>query len=361
MTRVLVIESAGNMWGSERSLLDMVQGSSRMEVSVCLPPNTALEMHLAKPCVPVFPYYVADLHVRSRLSRLRAAAGVFRACRRFRPDVIHLNQAGSYKVVLPAATLLGIPVVGHVRIFEDAPYLAAKTPNPKRLRGLIAISDAVASTLRQFRELDDIPVHRLYDGYAWRSNEEVTRSPGDRPVIACVGRIVPVKGQDILVEALTVLKNRGTIVDCLMMGAGDGEFIERLKGLAYKGGVSSIRWLGYIDNTVEGQAGCDLAVCPSHREPLGRVVLEAWDAGVPPIVFAGSGGAAEIVEKSRGGFLYEKQTPEALAATIELALATPPGEKALMVDRGRSWLRENCAVDAYAKAISDILTAASRP
>jgi glycosyltransferase involved in cell wall biosynthesis len=94
--------------------------------------------------------------------------------------------------------------------------------------------------------------------------------------------------------------------------------------------------------------------CPSHREPLGRVVLEAWDAGCLPVVYAGSGGAAEVVGASGGGLIYESQTPDCLAAALSRALSTPAAERARMVSKGRTWARANCDAEAYGRALAAI-------
>src|SRR5205809_7794510 len=106
MTRALIIEPSGNLWGSERSLLDLLRGMPETEVAVCCPPGTTLNPELEKLGICTLPYYLYGLHKKSKWHRLHAAIGVLRACLEFRPDVVHLNQSGSYKVVLLAAILL---------------------------------------------------------------------------------------------------------------------------------------------------------------------------------------------------------------------------------------------------------------
>src|SRR4051812_7722572 len=109
MIRVLVVESAGNLWGSERALLDLLDYLSDIQKAVCCPPATAINSELTRRNVPVLPYFVYGLHQKTKLSRLRAALGVGRACLEFRPDLIYLNQSGVYRVVAAAALPLGIP------------------------------------------------------------------------------------------------------------------------------------------------------------------------------------------------------------------------------------------------------------
>jgi glycosyltransferase involved in cell wall biosynthesis len=358
MTRALVIEASGNLWGSERSLLDLLRGTPNLEVAVCCPPETKLKGELEKLRIRTLPYYVYGLHEKSKWQRLRAAMGVLRACLEFKPDVIHLNQSGSYKVTLPAATLLNLPIVAHIRIFEDAAYLANQHPNPRRLRGLIAISFAVEAEIRRFKKLAAVPLHRIYDAYvSWPQSLSSAEKSLNR--IACVGRLVRIKGQDVLINALGFLKSREGGVECLIFGEGDESFTQELKRMASNGCIaSSIQWLGFVRNIMPQLRTCSVLVCPSHREPLGRIILEAWDAGAVPVVFAGSGGAAEIVVAAQGGILYDEQKPESLARALQDALRLDHEQRTRLVNNGRSWMAKNCNPEIYGEAVSGILSGA---
>jgi glycosyltransferase involved in cell wall biosynthesis len=362
MTRALVIESSGNLWGSERALLDLLDSLPALEVAVCCPPQMPLNAELERRQIRTLPYFIYGLHKKSRRHRLEAAAGVLRACMEFRPEVIYLNQCGSYKVTLPAATILDLPMVTHIRIFEDAAYLAKQCPSPRRLRGIIAISSAVEAELRQFRQLDPIKLHRVYDGYAPTAAELQNGSQKQRidNRVACVGRLVPVKGQDILVNALCMLKESGKTGECMFAGDGEVEFANSLRQMASRGNPSfAIQWLGFVADVLSLLLTCSVLVCPSHNEPLGRVILEAWDAGVVPVAFSGSGGAAEILAAAEGGILYNEQNPCSLANALREALELDPTRREQLVNNGRNWIFRNCDPETYGKAISTILADAA--
>jgi len=350
MTRVLIVEAAGNLWGSERALIDLLDGMPRSDVAVCCPPGTPLQAELEKRGVRTIPTYIYGLHEKPRWRRAQAALGVLRACLRFRPDVIHLNQSGSYKVVLPAALLLRLPIVAHVRIFEDAEYLASQA-HMALLRGVIAISDAVEADIRRLPRLSAVPLSRIYDAYTPVGDAQVVKVAGR---IACVGRLVPIKGQDVLVEALTLLGD--TKVDCKMVGDGDPAFTARLR---QSPGAGAVEWLGFVREVMPLLRTCEVLACPSWREPLGRVILEAWDAGSVPVVFAGSGGAAEVVRAADGGVLYEEQTPGCLADALRTTLALSPGEKERLVANGRAWMDKTCAPAAYGQAVMAVFARAA--
>ena len=358
MTRVLVIEPSGSMWGSERALLDLLSALRNINLAVCCPPKAPLMDELKKRQIRTLPYYVYGLHKKSRRQRLKAAVGVLRACIEFRPDVIYLNQSGSYKVSLPSATIFDLPIVAHIRIFDDAAYLARQHPSPHRLRGIIAISSAVEKEVRDYRELDGISLHRIYDGYSpVAPTSEQNMCPQEEVVnrIVCIGRIAPIKGQDVLVSALSLLESeaRG---ECLFGGEGEESFVCELKQKTCSAKLAyATRWLGFMPDVISVLQTCSVMVCPSHREPLGRVILEAWDAGAVPVVFSHSGGAAEIVAAARGGILYDEQTPECLARALQKALALKREDREHLLNNGRSWMAENCNPRLYGEKLSNLL------
>lgn len=357
MKRALVIEPSGNLRGSERALLDLLDGLKGVDVSVCCPPSRPLQIELQKRRICVLPHFVYGLHQKSRWQRLRAAFGVFRACLEFRPNVIYLNQSGAYRVALPAAAILNVPIVAHVRIFEDAAYLARQSPYLFPLRGLIAISAAVEREIRRFRELDRIPLHQIYDAYVPAAPESSLSRHANR--VVCVGRLVPVKGQDILIRAMGLLADLDRDVEWVIAGDGDGAFIRELKKAASQSGVTShIRWEGFIEDVLPLLRTCSVLACPSHREPLGRVILEAWDAGAVPVVYAGSGGAAEIVSAAEGGLLYDEQKPQSLAGALKKALELEPEQAARFIANGRAWIANQCDSKLCGEAVSSVLSLA---
>jgi glycosyltransferase involved in cell wall biosynthesis len=70
--------------------------------------------------------------------------------------------------------------------------------------------------------------------------------------IACVGRLTPIKGQDMLIPALRLIKDRKQAVDCVIAGRGREDFVDALKQAAAGAGVeSSVRWLGFVHNVVK--------------------------------------------------------------------------------------------------------------
>lgn len=119
-----------------------------------------------------------------------------------------------------------------------------------------------------------------------------TANPGDGPMRAAfVGRLVPYKGPDMLIEsALPLLRGGMMTLDII----GDGPMMQALKDQAQAGGVSgAITFHGWMahEEVQNVLAQCHLFSFPSIREFGGGVVLEAMALGVPPLIvdYAGPG------------------------------------------------------------------------
>lgn len=122
-----------------------------------------------------------------------------------------------------------------------------------------------------------------------------------RPCLnACfVGRMVPYKGPDILLEAAAPLLKSGRMT---LVMIGDGPMLEALKNQARSLGIDQfVKFTGWLDHKdVQAEmVDCNLFAFPSIREFGGGVVLEAMALGIPPLIvdYAGPG---ELVRKETG-------------------------------------------------------------
>ncbi|MBR6374529.1 MAG: glycosyltransferase family 4 protein, partial [Victivallales bacterium] len=152
------------------------------------------------------------------------------------------------------------------------------------------------------------------------------------------GRLVPKKGLDLLLEALSTLPANYTL-----KVAGTGPEEARLRQLAQNLGVSGrVTWLGWLGQealrTVFATSSC---LCVPSVEGRGgmdgvpNVMLEAMASGLPVLAF-GKGGIGEALD-SEAGFLVERDTAAALAeALLSMDEANAPDvEKRRRVARAR--------------------------
>lgn len=197
-----------------------------------------------------------------------------------------------------------------------------------------AIIVASRDTHRQMpREFHDrcfyIPENAIDPTRFVRQSTRVPRQPGDRRPIQVVflGRLVPYKGADMLIEAAAPLVKTGRLV---LTVVGDGPQMPELKRLVERHGITDgIKLTGWIDHRQVQQylADADLFGFPSIREFGGAVVLEAMALGVVPII-VNYGGPAELVT-AKTGYLLELGTRAQIVARLQQTLthlADNPGE-----------------------------------
>ena len=150
--------------------------------------------------------------------------------------------------------------------------------------------------------------------------------PADTPVIGIVGRLQPWKGQDRLLEAQALLRERGVTTHTLIVG-GDAhglspEYARSLPRLIERLGLAgAVTMTGQVPDAGAYVERMDILVNASEAEPFGIVLLEAMARGVA-VVAVGSGGPAEIVEPGKSGVLAASGDPHALADALESLLVS---------------------------------------
>jgi glycosyltransferase involved in cell wall biosynthesis len=216
-----------------------------------------------------------------------------------------------------------------VRAGPAARWLFARTD------AVLAASEAIAAVIRGA----GLPARRLtvvpgaVDPRRFRPDvdpgavrAELGLGPG--PVIGCVARLVPGRGHDALLHAVSRLRGSWPTLRLLLVGRGEGrppiEALARSLGLA-----DLVVFAGYRgDDLAEVLAAMDCFVLPAGgSEESGRAVLEAMAAGRP--VVAGQFGAMpETVVESDTGWLVDPR-PDAIADRVAALLADPARARAL--------------------------------
>jgi glycosyltransferase involved in cell wall biosynthesis len=157
--------------------------------------------------------------------------------------------------------------------------------------------------------------------------------PPDVPVIGIVGRLQPWKGQDRLLRAHLLLRERGHALHTLIVG-GDAyglssEYADSLPALVDRLGLGgAITMTGQVEDAGPYIERMDILVNASDPEPFGIVLLEGMARGVA-VVAVDSGGPRELIEDRRTGVLARSGEPSALADALESLLAAPTLRQAI--------------------------------
>ncbi|MEE4491254.1 glycosyltransferase family 4 protein [Streptomyces sp. BE230] len=183
----------------------------------------------------------------------------------------------------------------------------------------------------------------------------------DRPVVVCVSRLVPRKGQDTLILAMPAIL--AEVPDAVLLIVGGGPYAGELKKLAAQTGVQdSVRFTGPVpweELPAHYGAGDVFAMpCRTRRggldvEGLGIVYLEASATGLP-VVAGDSGGAPDAVLDGETGWVVRGGSAEESAERI-VALLGDAELRRRMGERGRAWVEEKWRWDLLAERLRELL------
>lgn len=183
----------------------------------------------------------------------------------------------------------------------------------------------------------------------------------DRPVVVCVSRLVPRKGQDTLILAMPRILRQ--VPDAVLLIVGGGPYAGDLEKLAADTGVAgSVRFTGpvpWAELPAHFGAGDVFAMpCRTRRggldvEGLGIVYLEASATGLP-VVAGDSGGAPDAVLDGETGWVVRGGSADDAADRI-VTLLQDPGLRRRMGERGRAWVEEKWRWDLLAGKLRELL------
>lgn len=280
-----------------------------------------------------------------------APTGLLAAHRARLPSVVHVR---STSIGRPRSIFLGL-----VRFLKSHADRA------------VAISDAVFKLLldggfpreRLVKIYDPVDV----DLYRPRSKEEIpmlfSEKLGDLKVsagsrfIALVGRMNPIKGQDVFLEAAARMSKRFPDVVFLLIGSAADKkellYEEHLRKKAISLGIAErTHFLGYRPDIHEILPLCAASVSPSSMEAFGRPAAEAMSCGVPAIV-AATDGLMEIVKDGETGWIVPPRDPEVLSQAICKVLSDSD-RAAEMGRRGRERVIANFSSAIHAEKMRSL-------
>lgn len=277
------------------------------------------------------------------LGALCRAAGQWRQIRQFDPDLVHAPWA-TYPATVAwfLGRLLGKPFSFTSRahdIFVEDQMMAAK---------LTACDLAVTITRNNVRHMQrwidppgSIPIHVMHSALEL----EHTRYNRDDRLphrLLAVGRLDPIKGFDVLLDALALLRQRGIAFDGTIIGEGDER--DRLAAQRDRLGLHDlVDFVGARPHAEvsRAMARATVMVMPCVVTPEGNadgipnVLTEAMAAGLP-VVSTRVSGIPELVDDGVSGLLVDQRDAPALADAIAAMLAD-------------ATLRDACAAAGRAK------------
>lgn len=256
-----------------------------------------------------------------------------------RSDVIAGTRAA--KSGIPWVACVANPKGEYANPLMGAFMLNADARALRRADAIITLSEEGVALLKG-RLGSNAPIHRIPNGIPVdvpppKPDRAAFSIPADAMVIGSVGRLAPVKGFDILIEAAArVIKQFPNVYFII---AGEGPEQANLEaGVAQSGLTERFRFAGFANNIHELLACLDLFVLPSRTEGHPLALLEAMAAGVP-CVATSVGGMPEISGDQGAVQLVPAEDAVSLAEALVDLLAGKDNRDALG-QRGRERVRQ---------------------
>jgi glycosyltransferase involved in cell wall biosynthesis len=308
-----------------------------------------------------------------------AVRQLWRMFRRARPAIVHTHTSKAGFVGRLAAWLAGVPAVihqphGHVFYgYWSRPRTAAFVA----LERIAAHWTDTIVTLTP-REIDE----HLERGIGRRAQYAVVPSgvptealrsaaipqaqararlglPPDAYVVAGVGRLVPIKGFDLLIAALGDMVARVPGARVLLIGDGAQRGVLEAQARAL-GVADRLHVAGTVTDLFGLLAAADVLAAPSRNEGMGRVLVEAMALGLP-VVGTRVGGIPDVIVDGECGVLVPPEDPAALAAAlVELGLDPARRAKLGAGARPRAEAFSTTVAAAAMRAIYDALVRTRR-
>lgn len=236
---------------------------------------------------------------------------------RLQPDVVHTHLFTSLSWGTVAARAAGVPVVVHTQhaVHDDAhAYLPAvrRTLAPF-LDAIVGCNEATVTDLVDRDYAPGVRTLAIDNGIPLAGRP--TASLDGQPFhVGTVGRMVPIKGQRFLVDAIATLHREGVPVRLTLMG--DGPLWDDLHAqVADLGLADVVTFAGRVDDVPDRLATLDTFVLPSLSEAMPMALLEAGAAGLPLVVTSGGGGRT-LLDAGAGGAVVAPGDADALAGAL---------------------------------------------
>ncbi|MEO5580483.1 MAG: glycosyltransferase [Gemmatimonadaceae bacterium] len=345
------------MGGAERALVNLVNNANRFRpvIAVLRPVlDLAAEVHPDIQIVCVGPDAVERSDVTPVTPRgyprgqmileipglLRTARRLARAARAANCTVVSTFLNRAHTVALTARILVApdLRVVINVhellsdhldlhfapierRIMKE--FITRAFPRAERI---VTVADAVTADLVNNFDLRPErmsvihnPVDRIRIGRAGKVSVGAKLSTGN--TIVAVGRLVWLKGFDILIRAVASLP---AALDARLLIVGEGVERRKLESLIAELGVGDrVTLIGLHPNPWQYMARARVLVVPSRTEAFPTVIGEAFALAVPVVATRCSEGVADYLDHGRCGILVPPENVSALATALERILLDP--------------------------------------
>ena len=360
---ILALDQYGDLGGAQRVFLETVQAVRRRDWNIwcALPAGPLIDrvesLGASASQIPCGPYQAGSKRVQDLLrfgSDLRRQVQVLGSLiNQIRFDLIYVNGPR----MLPAVALAArrrAPVLFHAHSHIDQ-SLARKLAGWSVAHSgaaVVACSESVLEPLRKYVERGNHCV--VTNGVPEISFRRRDSPSNGKWRLGIIGRIAPEKGQAEFVRAAALLHKEFPEARFVICGAplfSGRSYFREIQDLA--GGLP-FEFLGWREDVAGVLSELDLLAVPSLQEGMGRVIIEAFSAGVPVAAFA-TGGIPEVVTDGETGYLVHNKTAEALAQRLREIMRTDPGDLQKIAANARRAWESRYTLSIYQERITKLM------
>jgi phosphatidyl-myo-inositol dimannoside synthase len=348
-TLVVTNDFPPRVGGIQRTLEALVRALPGDRVGVFCPTADGASEYDAEAPFAVFRQPERSLFpTRNVGRRVRAAA------RELGAEVVLFGATYPLALLGPALAEDGYPYIAAAHGFEywlsiaPGTHAAMRHATSRASRVAVMCSAFIARTVRTAVPAD-VPVSVLYPGadverFRPDLETDAIRSAfgvGERPLVVCVSRLVPRKGQDVLIRAMGSIRAR--VPEATLLIVGGGPYEGKLRAMATAAPAGSVLFAGEVseDDLPGYYAVGDVFAMPCRTraaglevEGWGNVFIEAA-ACARPVVVGDSGGAPEALIDGETGLCVDGRRVDAVADAVATLLADP-GLARKMGEAGRA-------------------------
>jgi phosphatidyl-myo-inositol dimannoside synthase len=321
------------------------------------------------------PYKVVRFSGKALVPIAETRRRVLALAREARAEVALLASGFPVSAFGPDLARAGIP---HLCVTHGVEYWVARSPGLARMMGrsmsqasrVTVISDYIRRKVRPVVP-DHVPISLCPPGVNVGrftpdvSGEQARMRHGlsDRRVVVCVSRLVPRKGQDVLIDCMASVRRREP--DATLLLVGDGPYRRKLEVMAGRAPTGSVVFAGAVadEQLPAYHAAADVFAMPCRSrwgglevEGFGIVFMEAAATGRAAVA-GNSGGAAEAVQDGATGLVVNgRNRPQVARAVIELL--SDPGRASEMAAAGRARAKAEYSWDQIAGKVAGWLAEA---
>lgn len=188
-----------------------------------------------------------------------------------------------------------------------------------KLCAITTVSDAIQREIMSATGYSSENYRTFYLGVKEPETGGIINRATNKTIITSTAFHDEVKGIDILLKAVSILKNRYKRNDfeCWQIGGGRAEYTEYLKAECKRLDIEEhVQWLGIRNDVYSLLQASDIYVQPSRSEGISLSLMEASLCRLP-LVGSNTGGITEVIKEERNGYTFTVEDSDKLAQILE--------------------------------------------